>query len=47
MCYYSYVINLAAKAFLFSNNPDAFKLKVKNAEKLKFEICYKHELLTL
>jgi hypothetical protein len=47
MRYYGYVINLAAKAFLFSNDSDAFKLEIKNAEKLKLEIRYKHKLLTL
>jgi hypothetical protein len=38
---YGYVINLAAKAFLFSDNSIAFKLKIKNVEKLKLEIYYK------
>jgi hypothetical protein len=44
---YGHVINLAARAFLFSDDPDAFKLEIKNVEKLKLEIRYKHKLLTL
>jgi hypothetical protein len=41
MRYYSHVINLVTKAFLFSDDSIAFKLKIKNAEKLKLEIRYK------
>jgi hypothetical protein len=44
---YGHVINLAAKAFLFSDDSVAFKLKIKNAEKLKLEIRYKQKLLIL
>jgi hypothetical protein len=42
---YGHVINLAIKAFLFGHNPDAFKLEIKNLEKLKLEIHYERELL--
>jgi hypothetical protein len=44
---YSYIINLTVKAFLFSDNPDAFKLEIKNFKKLKLKIHYEHKLLTL
>ncbi len=42
---YGHVINLAAKAFLFGHNPDAFELEIENLEKLKLEIRYERELL--
>jgi hypothetical protein len=42
---YGYVINLAAKAFLFGDDPDAFELEIENLEKLKLEIRHKRELL--
>jgi hypothetical protein len=44
---YSHIINLAAKAFLFSNKPDAFKLKIDNLKKLKLETRHELKLLTL
>jgi hypothetical protein len=44
---YGHIINLVAKAFLFGDDPDAFKLEIENAEKLKLEIRYKRELLAL
>jgi hypothetical protein len=44
---YGYIINLIVKAFLFGDNLDIFKLEIENFKKLKLEICYKHELLTL
>jgi hypothetical protein len=44
---YGHVINLAAKAFLFGDDPVAFELEIKNAEKLKLEIRYEQELLML
>jgi hypothetical protein len=44
---YGHVINLAAKAFLFSDDPDAFELEIENTEKLKLEIRHERELLTL
>ena len=44
---YGHIINLAAKAFLFSDDPDAFKLEIDNLEKLKLKIHHEHELLTL
>lgn len=47
MRYYSHIINLIIKDFLFNNDLDAFKLKIKNIEKLKLEIRYKRELLTV
>jgi len=43
---YGHVINLAAKAFLFGHNPDAFELEIENLEKLKLEIRHERELLT-
>ena len=45
--YYGHIINLVAKAFLFSDNPVAFKLKIENTEKLNLKIRHKQELLTL
>ena len=42
---YGHVINLAAKAFLFGHNPDAFELEIENLEKLKLEIRHERELL--
>jgi hypothetical protein len=44
---YSYIINLSIKAFLFSDNPNTFKLEIDFFKKLKLEIRYKRELLTL
>jgi hypothetical protein len=44
---YGHIINLAAKAFLFDDDPVAFELKIENAEKLKLEICHEQELLAL
>jgi hypothetical protein len=45
--YYGHVINLSAKAFLFGDDSDAFKLEIENLKKLKLEIRYKRELLAL
>ena len=45
--YYKYVINLVIKVFLFSNDPDVFKLEINTLEKFKFEIRHKRELLIL
>ena len=42
---YGHVINLAAKAFLFGDDPDAFELEIENLEKLKLEIRHERELL--
>jgi hypothetical protein len=47
MRYYGYNIILVAKAFLFNNNLDAFKFKIKNVKKLKFKIRYKRKLFIL
>jgi hypothetical protein len=44
---YGHVINLAAKAFLFGDDPVAFELEIENAEKLKLEIRHEQELLML
>lgn len=44
---YGHIINLAAKAFLFSDDPVAFKLEIENAERLKLEIHHKQELFAL
>jgi hypothetical protein len=44
---YGHVINLAARAFLFGDDPDAFELEIENAEKLKLEIRHERELLAL
>jgi hypothetical protein len=43
--YSGHIINLAVKAFLFGNNPDAFEPEIENLEKLKLEIRHEHELL--
>jgi hypothetical protein len=47
MRYYGYIINLIIKAFLFNNDPDAFKLEIENIKKLKLKIRYKRELFIL
>ena len=44
---YGHVINLAAKAFLFGDDLDAFELEINTLEKLKLEIRYERELLAL
>jgi hypothetical protein len=44
---YGHIVNLAAKAFLFSDEPDAFELKIDNLEKLKLEVRHERELLAL
>ena len=35
---YGHIINLAVKAFLFDDDPDAFELEIDTLEKLKLEI---------
>lgn len=40
-------MNLAAKAFLFGNNPDAFELDADKLSNLKLEVKHELELLAL
>ena len=42
---FSYIINLSTKAFLFSEDSNAFELEIDNLEKLKLKVRYKRELL--
>ena len=42
---HGHIINLAAKAFLFGSNFDAFELEISNLELLKLEIKHEKELL--
>ena len=47
LCCYEHVISLAAKVFLFGDDPDAFELEINTLEKLKLEIRHERELLIL
>ena len=44
---YGHVINLAAKAFLFGDDPDAFEVEIDNLKKMKLEVKHEQELLRL
>jgi hypothetical protein len=44
---YGHIINLAAKAFLFGKDPDAFEVEVDNLKKLELEVRHEEELLIL
>jgi hypothetical protein len=42
---WGHIINLAARAFLFGDYPESFKLKIENLERSKLEIRHERELL--
>jgi hypothetical protein len=44
---HGHIINLAAKAFLFGDDPDAFELEIDNLRQIKLEAKHERELLAL